>query len=684
VKRLLLHIVLALFLVQDISAQLFSVDSLKRELANARNDTLRMLIAGRIANQYEELNYDSLYHYATIMYEKARKLKLRLEEATAEAEIGYAFINMGNYTRALQALLDAIAICTDRNIEKKLLAPHYPVIDEFTNRNISPSLQRKQKLSRVYQYAGILYSNANNLEKAIYYFKEAVNLALEGNDISTLAITYATLGRAYNTMKKPDSALIILKKSYALTMQAGYERYLGTILLNTGRAYLQLGQRDTALYYFRLAISASEQGGYPRGVAASELAIADAMNQLANGDSSLYHIRSAIPPASSIKAPDLFVRIYTALANYYKTKGNNDSAVKYQSLIIRINDSLFSAKQAQQFQNLDFDAELRQKEMETAKAEYRNKLRTNFLLGGLAVFLFIAMMFWRNAQARKSANVLLSKQKKQLEDALATLQATQNQLIQSEKMASLGEMTAGIAHEIQNPLNFVNNFSEVNKELIEDMEKELNEGRPDEAKKIAKDIADNEDKIMFHGKRADAIVKSMLQHSRTSTGKKELTDINSLADEYLRLAYHGLRARDKSFNADFKSNLDPSIGKVSIIPQDIGRVLLNLINNAFYAVTEKKKRSANNYRPEVTLTTKRVNKDDHSYAEISLRDNGDGIPQKILDKIFQPFFTTKPTGEGTGLGLSLSYDIITKGHAGEMKVETKEGEGSNFVILLPI
>ncbi|MBC7626772.1 MAG: two-component sensor histidine kinase [Ferruginibacter sp.] len=261
-----------------------------------------------------------------------------------------------------------------------------------------------------------------------------------------------------------------------------------------------------------------------------------------------------------------------------------------------------------------------------------------------------------------------------------SLQQTQKQLIESEKMASLGELTAGIAHEIQNPLNFVNNFSEVNTELIEEMQQEIDKGNFAGAKEISNDIKENEKKINHHGKRAGDIVKGMLQHSRNSSAAaKELTDINKLADEYLRLAYHGLRAKDKSFNATMKTDFDQHIGNINIIPQDIGRVILNLITNAFYVVDEKKKSGIMSYEPTVFVSTKKVN----NTIEISVKDNGNGIPQKVMDKIFQPFYTTKPTGKGTGLGLSLSYDII-KAHGGEIKVENKEQEGAAFIIILPV
>jgi signal transduction histidine kinase len=271
----------------------------------------------------------------------------------------------------------------------------------------------------------------------------------------------------------------------------------------------------------------------------------------------------------------------------------------------------------------------------------------------------------------------LKEEKQRAELALTDLKAAQAQLVQSEKMASLGELTAGIAHEIQNPLNFVNNFSELSNELIEEMQEELEKGNNEEVKNIVSDIRSNLEKINLHGKRADAIVKGMLQHSRTTSGEKQPTDINALADEYLRLAYHGLRAKDKDFNATLKTDFDQAIGKINIIPQDIGRVMLNLINNAFYAVDEKKKQQPENYEPIVSVSTKKSGEK----ILISVKDNGNGVPQKVMDKIFQPFFTTKPTGQGTGLGLSLSYDIV-KVHGGELRVETKEGEGCEFIIQL--
>ncbi len=282
-------------------------------------------------------------------------------------------------------------------------------------------------------------------------------------------------------------------------------------------------------------------------------------------------------------------------------------------------------------------------------------------------------------ERNKALERKVAERTEELRLSLENLKATQAQLIQSEKMASLGELTAGIAHEIQNPLNFVNNFAEVSNELVDEMQEEIENKNFSEVNEIVSDIKHNLEKISHHGKRADSIVKGMLQHSRSSAGQMELTDINALADEYLRLAYHGLRAKDKSFNATLKTDFDAHIGKINIVPQDIGRVILNLITNAFYVVDEKKKSGLKNYEPIVAVSTKKEGKS----IEIEVADNGDGIPKRVLDKIFQPFFTTKPTGQGTGLGLSLSYDIV-KSHKGDLKVKTEKGKGTTFTIKLPL
>jgi signal transduction histidine kinase len=304
-----------------------------------------------------------------------------------------------------------------------------------------------------------------------------------------------------------------------------------------------------------------------------------------------------------------------------------------------------------------------------------------------SVFSLAYSRFKDLTQARTDLQKL-KEEKQRAERALTELQATQKQLIQAEKMASLGELTAGIAHEIQNPLNFVNNFSSLNTELVSEGRDAIKAGNLGDAEEIMNTLAENNDKILHHGKRADAIVKGMLQHSQKGSGTKESTNINAICEEYLRLAYHGLRAKDPSFKVTIKTDFDKSIGNINIIPQDIGRVLLNLINNAFYAVNEKKKQLGEGYESKITVSTRMINTPKNEPISqladsliITVRDNGIGIPEKDRNKIFQPFFTTKPTGEGTGLGLSLSYDIV-KAHGGDIKVESKEGEGTSFIVSL--
>ncbi|HEV8504722.1 MAG TPA: ATP-binding protein [Chitinophagaceae bacterium] len=370
------------------------------------------------------------------------------------------------------------------------------------------------------------------------------------------------------------------------------------------------------------------------------------------------------------------------VSEMYERQHRNDSALYYYKYAAETKDSMSSLTTIQQVQGIAFKEEMKEHERRQQavleQSQYRNRAKVLIVLGVAVVLLSVALLLWRTNRHKQKANALLKKKNEQIEQTLVQLRSTHAQLIQSEKMASLGELTAGIAHEIQNPLNFVNNFSEVTKELIDEMQKEMDKGNLDEAKTISNNVRDNEQKIISHGKRGDVIVKSMLQHSRTSSGKKEPTDVNALSDEYLRLAYHGLRAKDKTFNAKFETDFDPSVGKINIVSPDIGRVLLNLINNAFYAVNEKQKTENGKFDPCVSVQTKKLN----GQIEIIVKDIGNGIPQKVLEKIFQPFFTTKPTGEGTGLGLSLSYDII-KAHGGEIKVHTREGEGTTFKIDVP-
>lgn len=683
----MIHKRIILFLLMGqpffMTAQVLNLDSLAREANSPANDTVKLVRLRAMARIYAEINPDSSLHYAERALQLARQLHLDIEEASAMREMGYAYLNKGNYPRSLQILLAVLSLMDDNGSKSGALVGKYPHYDdELMYREASPEAQRLYQVAYAHQMLGILYSNSGNFEKAHTHHQLARQFAERSGNLPLHSLINLTMNRVYLNLDKKDSALYCIQQAYEKVMQSGYKRYLGSVLLNMGRTYAAMGNVSMANEYYRKSLESSAEQGYYRGVVASSLLLADYYRAMGKDDSAFQYISDALVASRKLDAPDLLLRSYTALTRYYRDAGNNDSAVSYQAMIIAINDSLFNAKQAQQFQNIDFEEAQRKQEVEAAQTALRNKWRMYALLAGLIIFLAIAVLQWRNSRQRRKANQMLSQQKAELETALATLKAAQSQLIQSEKMASLGELTAGIAHEIQNPLNFVNNFSDVNKELLAEMKNEMDKGNLNDAKVIANDVITNEEKINHHGKRADAIVKGMLQHSRSGSGQKEPADINALCDEYLRLAYHGLRAKDKSFNATMKTDFDPAIGAIRIIPQDIGRVLLNLINNAFYAallphegrVTD----TAYKHVPAVWVSTKKSG----DKVFIIVQDNGPGIPRNILDKIFQPFFTTKPTGQGTGLGLSLSYDIV-KAHGGELKVETKEGEGSTFIIELP-
>jgi signal transduction histidine kinase len=684
IKRTI-YILFFIIIAKFNAAQDRYIDSLQNELKSAQDDTLRLRQLILLTEVYGESIPDSSFFFSEQLLSVSRKLKFRLNEVHALSKMGYALLNMGNYPRSLQIFLTGITIAEDPQSEKNIAPDKYSNTEQFHFQPMTPHMQRLDQLSELHMQMGILYFHSYDYKKVLFHFFEARQLAEQTGNVSLLCTINLELGRFYLSKKKLDSALIAEKKAYDQSIRSGFIKYQGSILLNLGRIYSAMGNNQEAIEYLRRAIIASWEQNYIRGVVATNLLFSELYRQDSNSDSSLYYARAALEISLRMNVPDLSLRSYVALAAYYRSVYNNDSAAKYQAFIIKMNDSLFNSKQVQDFQNIDFDDQRRQQEMESAKKAYRNQAELFGLLVGLVMVLLIAIILLRNNRHKQRAFAILQKlkqetdrQKTQVEQTLTELKSTQAQLIQAEKMASLGELTTGIAHEIQNPLNFVNNFSEVNKELIEELKAEAAAGNNVGVITIANDISENEDKISHHGKRADAIVKGMLQHSRSSAGQKEPTDINALADEYLRLAYHGLRAKDKDFNSNIETDFDEGLGQINIIPQDIGRVLLNLYNNAFYAVYEKKKLYPEGFESSVSVSTKKVG----NKVEIRIKDNGNGIPQKVIDKIFQPFFTTKPPGQGTGLGLSLSYDIV-KAHDGEIKVNTKEGVFTEFNIILP-
>jgi signal transduction histidine kinase len=626
------------------------VDSLERILPKAANDTDKVNNLIDLSRMYLGTGDGRSLSYAGMADTISQQLKYDRGRVMSLAQIAFYHAGRADWPKSF-IVVDELWPLAEKAYPQQLpflcsiMYMNYAFKDELNtarawgfkslNDPAFPNLPDESKWPTYMQLA-IGYATQDILDSADYYasfLKTYINKKL--NPPGMLENSCRVLG------------LIARKKK-------NYEEALGYYRIDMGNAtgaaqvYEELKQTDSAIYYAKIGLENAKRMNFPLDV---------------------------------ITNSEILARLYQ--------ESNPKLAYNYLRIRSAAKDTLYNSNRAKEMEERSLSKQKEQFQKETQVANFRNRIIQVALFALVAVFLISTLLFLRSNKIKQTAN-------RKLEKAYGDLKATQAQLIQSEKMASLGELTAGIAHEIQNPLNFVNNFSEVNRDLVHELKIEIARGNTAAAEAIAEDIIQNEDKINQHGKRADAIVKGMLQHSRTSSGQKEPTDINALCDEYLKLAYHGLRAKDKSFNAIIKTDFDSNIGKINVVPQEIGRVMLNLINNAFYAVNEKAKQQVASYEPRVVVSTKK----NGDKVEIVVEDNGNGIPQKILDKIFQPFFTTKPTGQGTGLGLSLAYDIV-KAHGGAIKVETKEarpparagtdgddpvgrGKGTEFIIQLPI
>ena len=633
------------------------------------------------AEFYKETDRKKSVQYNEEALSIAQKNNKKLDEAACLDLKGYILNKDNKFGTALQCYLAAFVLVENlENYDKswfsgKAGVPHY----------------RLRLLANIHQnFAHVMRATGNN-ENALFHYRESESLFKKIGDRESF-ISIMFMGAVYIDLNKLDSALVYEKMAEQLLNQTEDKKYGCIVYRFTGDIYFKQGNMRLAKKYYKMGILSANAEGNLSGLMNNHVGLARYYMAEKQKDSSRFYARKVLKGFSSLKgnsAKDIDVGVaYEIMFQAYLLNGEVDSTLKYMQLAIIAKDSINKEKVSNLavFQSLSFKEQLRLQQLEKEKELMENKFRTNSMMAGLVVVIIFGLLLYRNNRRKQKAN-------KVLEAAFSNLQTTQNQLIQSEKMASLGELIAGIAHEIQNPLNFVNNFSEGSVDLARELKEEVaaNRNLSPEEKTDFESVADlliqNQEKINHHGKRADAIVKGMLQHSRGSSGQKVHTDVNALADEFLRISYHGLRAKDKSFNALMKTNFDSSLDKINLIPQDIGRVILNLVTNAFYAVNEKQKvckaelvGPGRIYEPTVSISTKKLG---HK-VEITVSDNGDGIPQKILDKIFQPFFTTKPSGQGTGLGLSLSYDIITKGHNGDFSVETKEGEGSSFIVTLPI
>ncbi len=548
-------------------------------------------------------------------------------------QVGVTYKYLGNFEKALDSLYKSLSIYREMN---NRLFQSYPI-------NI----------------IGSIYFENEDYTRALEYYQEGLMLRQESQDKLGEAGSLDNVGFTHFKLNDYPQAIDYCTQSLAISKSTGDKRTQANVMQHLAEIYKQTGDSGQATKLSNDSLQIRKQIGDKRGETENLLFLASLhKEQPANNDEIFNWLSNALSISEEIKGIDLLSKTRFAFYEYYKHEEKFREAIEQLEMHMQLEKELHRNSVQQKIQNLEISHKAEEAQRETETIRLRNKELNDL-----------------NAEIRE--------QKEKLEITLTGLKSTQAQLIQSEKMASLGELTAGIAHEIQNPLNFVNNFSEVSTELVDEMNAEIDKGNTEDAKLIAQDLKQNLEKINHHGKRAGDIVKGMLQHSRSSSGVKEPANINALADEYLRLAYHGFRAKDKSFNATLKTDFDESIGNVNIIPPDIGRVLLNLYNNAFYAVCPPSlqrgiKNPEKGYEPTVWVSTRMVS----DKVFITVKDNGNGIPQIVLDKIFQPFFTTKPTGEGTGLGLSLSYDIV-KAHGGEIKVESKEAEGSEFVIHLP-
>jgi signal transduction histidine kinase len=653
------------------------VDSLKEVLASSKNDTVNMYINRQLGMYYQEINRMDALNYYEEMLKLAKKTKQRVWEAEALSRNGYVSCLVQNYSGGLKFLLLAKDLASQKDLEKGMWNP------VLLSKKYAAHEARMTILCDINNHLGLVHYFTGEYSKSLAYYRDVQKINEVLNDDALKSLLFLNIGEAYVGLRQLDSAEAAFKKSIYYNALSGYKKYKGLTLLDIGKIYEMRNNAAEAKKYYRESIQTNIETESPDFEGMAVQALADISKKEGNIDSSLFFSRQALRIYQEISDTLGLIAAYSSMSSALDASQQTDNAYHYLKKAIALKEALNEDERIKNFQLAGFNEQLKLEEQKAAQLRTITKIRTWSFVAGISVLLFMSGFFYRNYMRQR-------KDKSIIENAYANLKAAQSQLIQSEKMASLGELTAGIAHEIQNPLNFVNNFSDVNKELVDELQEELNAGKIDDAVAILNNIKDNEEKINHHGKRADAIVKGMLQHSRTSSGQKEPTDINALCDEYLRLAYHGTKAKDNSFNATIKTDFDNSLGKINIIPQDIGRVLLNLYNNAFYAVSLPLpdgqagskggiSERASNKTPTIWVSTKKAG----DKVLISVKDNGPGIPQKILDKIFQPFFTTKPTGKGTGLGLSLSYDIV-KAHGGEIKVESKEGEGTEFIIQLPV
>ncbi|MEZ4901269.1 MAG: tetratricopeptide repeat protein [Spirosomataceae bacterium] len=639
-------------------AQKSSTDSLKQLLTQPMADSSRVLVLdelGRSLMYSKPLEAMQLAQEGLVL---AKKIKYEKGESRILNRLGSILRITGNYPSALSMHLASLKIAENNN--------------------------DLDGMAKTLNNMGILYLEQKDAQKANAYFRQTKTIAEKINEQNLVLISLINIGSNYAKLNQLDSALIYTQEAYRMALNQ-QNNNINVLLMNLGNIYFRIGNYPLSLKYYHQSLPYSIKTRNNRILSQTFLEMAQVFKNNNAIDSCLYYAKKSFEVAQNAQNMPSIFEASKLLSLLYDSL-DKSQAYTYFKLAAAAKDTMFNQEKVKELQNIGFNEQLRHQELENAQKEYLSRQRIGLLLGILVFIIILTGILYRNNLHKQKAYTLLQQQKAEInlqrdkaEKALLELKQTQAQLIQKEKLANLGELTAGIAHEIQNPLNFVNNFSELSIELLEEMNEEIDRGDIEEAKTITGDLTQNLQKINLHGRRASSIVSSMLEHSRASTGERVLTDINKLADEYLRLSYHGMRAKDKTFNAEYELMTNENLPLVSIVPQDIGRVLLNLLNNAFYAVWQRQNLTGFS-TAKVIVATQHANQQ----IIIRVKDNGTGMSEATKAKIFQPFFTTKPTGEGTGLGLSLSYDIITKGHGGSLEVQSTEGVGTEFILHLPI
>jgi two-component system, NtrC family, sensor kinase len=633
--------------------------SLSRKFNYQQGEAQALLIQG-IAFSNKRL-YDKSEENLEKAYVIAKNIKSKKMESRILNNLGSVYIDLGNYPLAFEKFFEALKQAEMSN-DKEMIGA---LLNNIAN----------------------IYFFQDKFEEAENYYHKTLDLSVELKDTPSIAITYNNLGEVNMAQKDYTNAIRYLQKAIEMGAVVKNKELKLASVLTLAKTYEGLDSIPMAIQLYESAIDEAHKYGDALYEARGLISMGHILLKQGRGNEALEYTEKGIELAKKIGNKSLIRDGHELLAGLYEKKGDYKQALSNQQFFKLYADSLnnFESERSAALQQASY--EYSKKELQFQRQALQQRWLIFSSLAGFITLGIIAFLINKTRSRLNKANFALNarnlkieQQKEELEETLSKLTNTQTQLIQAEKMASLGELTAGIAHEIQNPLNFVTNFSEVSADLIEEMIEELQKGNQEEAFAITEDLKDNLKRIEQHGKRADSIVKSMLSHSRKSTGNKEPTDLNKLCNEYLKLAFNGIRSHDKSFNAKLNSVFAPDVGMIELSPQEIGRVLLNLFNNAFYAVSKREDTGEEGYVPMVKLETKKVG----NLVYIVIEDNGMGIPEDNLTKIFQPFFTTKPSGVGTGLGLSISYDIITKGHGGQMEVESRLNEYTRFIISLPI